>query len=318
MQLPGTLASKILQLSTSIDRRELASAAKGLSDAYRAERGSPRVVSLAEQVAYLLVRMPATYAAIHHALSRAAEAIGHWSPTSLLDLGAGPGTALWAAHAIFPSIQAAEAVDRGSGLSELGRSLASELPLPVGWNLSGFSSWQSSRKYDLVIASYALGEISSTDRQRLVSSAWESSSGALVIVEPGTRRGFGIVAEIRDQLIATGANIAAPCPHALPCPMRSRGDWCHFSERVERTAQHRQLKQAELGFEDEKFSYLVATRVPAKPAMARIVRCPMRLAGHVKLQLCTSSGLNQQTVTRSQKELYRAVKRADWGSSWEG
>jgi ribosomal protein RSM22 (predicted rRNA methylase) len=194
--------------------------------------------------------------------------------------------------------------------------LASELPFAVNWNLSGFSSWQPTRKYDLVIASYALGEISSAERRSLVSSAWESTSAAFVIIEPGTRRGFSVVAEIRDQLIASGAAIAAPCPHALPCPMRSQGDWCHFSVRVERSAQHRQLKQAELGFEDEKFSYVVATRMPAKPAVARIVRHPLRLTGHVKLQLCTSTGLSQQTVTRSQKESYRAVKKADWGSSW--
>jgi ribosomal protein RSM22 (predicted rRNA methylase) len=99
--------------------------------------------------------------------------------------------------------------------------------------------------------------------------------------------------------------------------MKAAGDWCHFSARVERTAEHRRLKQAELGHEDEKFSYVAASRVQPDRATARIVRHPQRLRGHVKLQLCAEDGLRQETVTRSQKEKYRAVKRVDWGSRWD-
>jgi ribosomal protein RSM22 (predicted rRNA methylase) len=77
------------------------------------------------------------------------------------------------------------------------------------------------------------------------------------------------------------------------------------------------LKQGELGHEDEKFSYVAATRLSSEKAKARIVRHPQRFSGFTKLQLCTPEGLQQVTVTRSQKEKYRAVKRADWGSAWK-
>ncbi|HEX6878998.1 MAG TPA: small ribosomal subunit Rsm22 family protein, partial [Terriglobales bacterium] len=136
MQLPGTLARQIFELSESIPHRDLAVASQRLSHAYRSSGEAPQVKSEAEQLAYLLVRLPATYAAIHHVLTRSAEALGDWTPTTLLDLGSGPGTALWAAHSLYHSIQAADAVDRGTGLSELGRSLALELPFPVSWDLS--------------------------------------------------------------------------------------------------------------------------------------------------------------------------------------
>jgi len=47
------------------------------------------------------------------------------------------------------------------------------------------------------------------------------------------------------------------------------------------------------------------------------VRHPLRYGGHTKLQLCAAEGLKERTVTRSEKELYRKVKRTDWGSTWE-
>lgn len=99
--------------------------------------------------------------------------------------------------------------------------------------------------------------------------------------------------------------------------MRKAGDWCHFAARVERSAEHRRLKGGELGYEDEKFSYVVASRLPVDAAGSRIVRHPMRYSGYTKLQLCTPEDLREETVTRSQKERYRKVKRKEWGSAWE-
>jgi ribosomal protein RSM22 (predicted rRNA methylase) len=98
--------------------------------------------------------------------------------------------------------------------------------------------------------------------------------------------------------------------------MRAGGDWCHFAVRVERSVEHRRLKQGELGYEDEKFSYVIASKLPVQAPAARIVRHPMRYSGFTKLKLCTAEGLKEETVTRSQKEKYRAVKRAGWGSGW--
>jgi ribosomal protein RSM22 (predicted rRNA methylase) len=234
----------------------------------------------------------------------------------MLDLGTGPGTGLWAATAQH-QLESADAIEREPAFVALAMSLAPTLSQPIGWTTSDLQSWKPERKYDLVLASYSIGELPTNVRKQLVSAAWEACSGALVFVEPGTRRGFGVVAEVREQLISMGASIAAPCPHGRECPMKLAGDWCHFSARVERTAEHRRLKQAELGHEDEKFSYVAASRLQPNRAPARIVRHPQRLSGHVKLQLCAQDGLIQETVTRSQKEKYRAVKRVDWGSSWE-
>ena len=63
-----------------------------------------------EHLAYVLYRMPATYAATHKALEYVKEALPEFFPKTVLDLGTGPGTALVAALELFPSIE------RGVGL----------------------------------------------------------------------------------------------------------------------------------------------------------------------------------------------------------
>jgi ribosomal protein RSM22 (predicted rRNA methylase) len=99
--------------------------------------------------------------------------------------------------------------------------------------------------------------------------------------------------------------------------MALAGDWCHFSQRVERTSQHRQLKGGALGYEDEKFSYVIARKDSVKPAGARIVRHPGKHSGHVQLTLCTPEGrIENQTITRSSKAAYKLARKAEWGDLW--
>ena len=99
--------------------------------------------------------------------------------------------------------------------------------------------------------------------------------------------------------------------------MAAAGDWCHFSQRVERTSQHRQLKGGALGYEDEKFSYLVAAKSASPSTGARIVRHPGKHSGHVQLALCTAEGkIENRTITRSSKEAYKRARKAEWGDLW--
>ena len=316
MQVPEALRKKVQEIASSMSAGELRAAAQRLTEVYRQEAGPPPLRTEAERIAYALVRMPATYAAVRSALSATSECLPGWEPTSMLDLGSGPGTAVWAVAEQFTRLQCVIALEREAAFTQLASRLAEGLRFSTEWTTADLHRWTPARKHDLVLAAYSIGELSADARRRLISAAWEACTGTVVLVEPGTRRGFGVIVEAREQLISLGAAIVAPCPHELACPMKLAGDWCHFSARVERTAEHRRLKQGELGHEDEKFSYVAATRLSSEKAKARIVRHPQRFSGFTKLQLCTPEGLQQVTVTRSQKEKYRAVKRADWGSAW--
>jgi ribosomal protein RSM22 (predicted rRNA methylase) len=93
-------------------------------------------------------------------------------------------------------------------------------------------------------------------------------------------------------------------------------DWCHFSQRIERTRAHRLLKEGILGFEDEKFSYLVVSRVAVLSCSSRIIRYPQKLSGHVRLSLCTGDGLKEKVIARRDKENYRKARDSEWGESW--
>lgn len=320
MRLPAELGERITELANRVDSAALRRASQSLSTVYRGGAAPGPLRSEAERIAYAMVRMPATFAALRAALAETSIRLPDWQPSSMLDLGTGPGTSIWAAADIFPSLQRITAVERTAELVRLGQELTTSAREPVHsarWLVADFNRWTSHESFDLVVASYSLGELPEADRRAVINRIWPSTRGALVVIEPGTRKGFGVISDLRDQLLGSGAKLAAPCPHGRECPMRVAGDWCHFSARVERTAEHRRLKQGELGYEDEKFSYVVATRMDPRTPPSRIVRHPLRFSGFVKLQLCTDDGIRERTITKSQKESYRAVKRADWGSGWE-
>jgi ribosomal protein RSM22 (predicted rRNA methylase) len=248
---------------------------------------------------------------------RAAETQIH----SVLDLGAGPGTAVHAARQIFPELTAATLLETDAAWIAAGKRIAAACPtVPADnfhWTRHDLSLGFSADPHDLVVIAYALNELKQSRRDAVLKQAWSLCTQFLVVIEPGTVRGFGVVNAARSFLIAQSARLLAPCPHQGPCPMATGGDWCHFAQRLERTALHRRLKGGDLGYEDEKFSYIIASKVDARPAAARIVRHPVKHGGHVKFSFCTLSGLETKTVTRSQKQVYKLARHAVWGQGWD-
>eukprot|EP00850_Spirogloea_muscicola_P001164 SM000004S15034 [mRNA] locus=s4:907048:911727:+ [translate_table: standard] len=55
-----------------------------------------------EVAAYIAARMPATYAALHRVMREVALRLPAFSPSSMVDFGSGPGTAIWAAMQAWP------------------------------------------------------------------------------------------------------------------------------------------------------------------------------------------------------------------------
>jgi ribosomal protein RSM22 (predicted rRNA methylase) len=239
----------------------------------------------------------------------------------LLDLGGGPGTSAWAAVEVFPSLEHVTIVERDAHMVAIGKRLAtssgSATLRNAEWIEADLKNMPESRESDLVVISYALGELGAERTEEITRAGWKLAAKALAVIEPGTVRGFGHVLAARTTLISAGAPLVAPCPHEAECPMAAAGDWCHFAQRVERTAEHRRLKSAELGYEDEKFSYVAAARMPFVRPEARMVRHPQKRSGHVELTLCTAQGLQRRIVGRSEKRLYRAAREAQWGSPWD-
>jgi ribosomal protein RSM22 (predicted rRNA methylase) len=278
----------------------------------------PILAGPVEVAAYAAYRMPATYAAVRAVLTQVAAAVPTLEPTSLLDVGGGTGAAAWAATDVFAGLREVSVLDQVAGALELGCRLGQARP---ALRRSSWRQWRvgdTLPSADLVTVSYVLGELPPARRPELVAAAAEAA-GLLVVVEPGTPPGYGHIRAARDTLLAAGWHVVAPCPHDSACPIaREREDWCHFAVRVNRSAMHRRAKGATLGYEDEKFAYVAATRTPAltDPA-ARVLRHPVKRKGLVQLRLCTPSGAaTDEIVSQRQGARYRAARDVEWGDPW--
>lgn len=299
---------------------ELRRSAGELSARYRAATASgPAARSADDIAAYAATRLPATYAAISMALDELAGA--GFAPASQLDLGTGLGSAVWAAGAAFgDSLQRVTAIDAVDGMLATAAAAAATSAVAVvrraEWRRADAARTTPEGPFDLVTASYLLNELPAADALALLSRAWAQTRGAMVLVEPGTPADYDRMMSFRGHLIELGATILAPCPHDRPCPMRD--DWCHFAVRLPRSAAHRAAKDAKRGFEDEKFTYVVAVRDPGlvRRGDARILRHPLVRPGHVRFRLCRPDGLAEVTVARSDPA-YRAARKLSWGDRLE-
>lgn len=320
MRLPANLQSVIEQEALQPGLSTLIKAAAELSARYRQQSATNQFITTdLHRLAYAAVRMPATFAAVRAVLNEVQQRAPELLIESVLDLGGGTGAASWAVAEVFEQLRQFTLIEQDEQLIQLGRKLAQAAEQPAlraaAWQAANLRALPALPAHDLVICSYALGEIEEEAGSRIVQAAWQAARCALVIVEPGTTKGFELIRRARTLLTARGGFIIAPCPHAGACPMAG-GDWCHFAARFERSPLHRRLKAGQLGYEDEKYSYVVFAKQSIAPARARILRHPLRHAGYTQLELCAPDGLQSLTVTRRDKELWRQARKADWGQEW--
>jgi ribosomal protein RSM22 (predicted rRNA methylase) len=315
--LPAELKSALDARLHGLSRSDAAERSAKISETYRSGGGSGAIRTEADALAYALARMPATYAAVTASLNALYDVRPDFAPQSLLDIGAGPGTATWAAAETFPSLANFALLDANSALRALALDLVRASTRLVGIRYArgdARAALANAKAADLVIASYLVGEMNDVERADLVGLMWAKTSDTLLIVEPGTPAGYARIIALRAQLIALGAHVAAPCPHDAECPLIAP-DWCHFTQRLPRSRVHKQLKDAELPFEDEKFAYVALTRAPAAQHPARVLAQPEISKVDVTAKLCTPDGVAVAKVPRRAKADYARARRWRWGDA---
>lgn len=318
--LPFELKAAIEPLARGRSRSEIARRAALISEKYRAGGGSGSIAGVDDALAYVFTRMPATYAAITAVLAAIADVRPNFSPTTLIDVGSGPGTAALAAARRWPDLDRVRLIDRNPHLREIALALLQSHPAPGLHTATydhgdGAQLIEGSARADLVIASYFVGEIEPERLPRMVAALWSTTADTLVVIEPGTPAGFSRVASVRAHLIAQGARVLCPCPHDNRCPIVAP-DWCHFAQRFSRSRDHRVVKGTALSFEDEKYSYVVLARAkPERAIDARVLAPPHISKAGVTSKLCTSGGIVIDTAARRERDRYRRRKGWRWGDA---
>ena len=391
---------------------------------------SPLRGARAQVDAYAASRLPCTYAALKYAFNQVRMCAGErdgwtdagiphlkpappcqlavrapsFAPRSMLDFGSGPGTASWAAASLWPgACTHLVGVEPSPGMRALADALQASCAAPVDPGaavpppcrhvaaLERLRGPEQQRRYDLVVAAYALGELPSrAAQQAAVRRLWAHTRDVLVIVEPGTPKAAALVRTARQDVLDSAAragrtrakaaqrslaasidaspgggdgegedpsvHVVAPCAHEHRCPMEDSSSWCHFVQRVQRTAAQRLSKGGAniWSHQDERFSYAILRRGPrpqaaprllAPPGSApehadagstamaeasalaaagwpRVVRPPRRRTRHVVLDLCTPAGeLEQRTVAASHHAALgegstELLRGLRWGDCW--
>ena len=337
---PAALREAALRLRTALDRTirqtpNLATDSEALSLAYRSGTTPPGAGSFVHDdrtaEAYAAARMPATFGAVGRALLEGARSLPAFRPGSMVDLGAGTGSATWAATAVWPSLERATLIDAERAMVGLGQRIAAAGRAPraiaaATWQVGPLGTADPPPQADLVVAAYVLGELDPTTMARVVESAWVATlpRGALIIVEPGSRAGFARILAARDRLIGAGATIVAPCPGNVSCPVRDP-EWCHFLARLDRSPLQRNAKAASRSWEDEPYSYVVAARTdaerssdPPSPAPRVVLGRPRQRPGRIELRVCGPDGLTEPTISRRHGPAWRAARDLAWGDRIDG
>lgn len=314
-----------LKLSNAIDRELAGLSPDKLREAcfdltQRYNKGQFIKTQLHRQ-AYLAARLPATFGATRQIFRRIEPLLG--SAKTLLDLGAGMGSLAWAAAEAMPNLRHVTLYERDVEMLRMGQELTQNSldPVSIAWCRDDIASAPSYPPHEVVTLSYVLNELSPKELLYAIQRAYEAAEQFLILIEPGTPKGYSHILMARTFLLNHGGYMVAPCSHQGPCPIspafKEGKDWCHFSVRIPRGKYHRRAKDASLAYEDEKYSYLVVSKTPHLATGDRIIKAPLMKSGHVILDLCTRNGeLERRIVSKSEGELYAQARDKEWGDEW--
>ncbi len=288
-----------------------------LSKRYRSTNESG-FKSKTEMIAYVHARFPATYAVVHHILE---QEIHHKDAVkSVLDLGAGPGTATLAALNHFSVSHATLVEQTPEFVKAVSAVLRASFPASE-FNLISESVHNATfQQADLVMLSYLLTEMSDVQALNVYESSLKATKSYNLVVLPGTSAAFKFLLQLRDRAISLGYRVLAPCPHMGACSMAKEAEqWCHFRQRLSRSRVHQDIKKGTMGYEDEPYCYLLVAPADTSHAMeestqGRVINTPRYRPGHIYVDVCAQSGvIETKCITKKDKAAYKAAKDLAWG-----
>ncbi len=297
-----------LQLESLLDGyslKELKNVAFSIMNQYQnnSNKGVDLINSSIASKVYAVYRLPATYSAFGEALKHTLELYDQ-KIDSVIDVGAGSGSASIAVSHLLPNIKNFTLLERNKYMMEIGKTLHN-----FDYINYDLSKDNLDIKADLVISNYVLNELDINSRINAINKMWNMTNKMILIVEPGTPEGFSLIREIRDYLISIGAHVIAPCTHMGVC----LNTWCHFSTRVSRSKLHKDLKGGDAPYEDEKYCYIAFSKNEVIPCKNRILRHPQINPGFIELEVCSKEGFKKIKYSKKDKELFKKARKSNAG-----
>lgn len=283
--------------------------------------------------AYLRYYLPANMKKVHLALTDLSlhpEWLLSKSTLRVLDLGAGPGTALLGLLAFFaqrsqrPTLNCV-AVDRVAENLRIAEDLFNSYRMNKKLDATlktvradiETAEHLTSDTFDLVIFSNMLNELYPFDEDRIarrigivqtVLGLNLSPDGACIIIEPALRETSREMLEVRDGLVGEGFYVFSPCLTSTRCPaVGNQRDWCHEDIPWEPPALIKEIdKLTGLRKDSLKFSYMVLRKDSRSlsdmfgPDSFRVVSEPLVTKGKMEFYLCGLHG--RKLVTRLDKD----------------
>lgn len=285
------------------------------------------------RTAYVRYFLPANMKKVHLALTDLSlhpEWLLSKDRLRVLDLGAGPGTALLGVLAFFaqrsqrPSLTCV-AVDRVAENLHVAEELFAAYRTNKGLDASlktiradieGGEHF-SEEPFDLIILSNVMNELFPFDENRIerrigivkrIFDRLLAGNGSGIIIEPALRETSRELLAVRDGLVAKGLRVYTPCLTARNCPaLANPRDWCHEDVPWDPPALIKEIdKLTGLRKDSLKFSYVVLRKDDRSFAdlfgrhAFRVVSEPLVTKGKLEFYICGAQG--RKLVTRLDKD----------------
>ena len=305
MQLPYFLQQKINSLFAGLGKKKLEQKRSELTKKYKEETG--RSVSLIDSkddgLTYAISRMPSTFAVTFTLVSGLVRQGLIQGVETLIDFGSGTGAGYFAFKELDDELDIT-LVERDQNMISVFKQLDENETTVIKNDILSF---ESQNKYDLVFSSYVLSEMTESDRKKAFLKLLDCSEKYVLLIDTGTPKTYQDYMQLKELAYENGYSVLAPCLHKN-CKLQN--DYCQFFARVERSALQKMAKSATLGYEDEKYFYLLLSKNNVEVDGCRVIRRPVIETNMVKLSLCTKDGVEIKTLTKKEKEMFKCAKKS--------
>ncbi len=305
MLLPFDVQEKIKTAVSGEKFAELKKTQKSLTEKYKTRSGDGRslIDDVNDSKTYLLSRMPATYA-VCLSLFCALKQQGFLGEIkTAFDVGSGTGAGFYALREFDENIEVS-LFERDSNMLKTFKSLEPDKEVE-NFDLAKDDFGQTA---DLVMTSFVLSELGENERILAAKKLFDASEKYLLIIDTGTPKVWKQLMNLKSQIELFGGKLLAPC-RAKECSLKN--DYCQFFARVERSSLHKQVKNANLSYEDEKYFYLLFSKEETNKSEGdRIIRRPVIKPNTVSLLLCTENGVIKKDFSKKDKNLFKKAKKS--------